>query len=306
MKLQFIILCLILSSSLLVEGQILSTRYSQYSSNALMLNPAYTGSYDGTSFSALYRNKWTGIEGAPQSTVLSVHSSLDKWERIGIGGFVEYDKVGLNKWLNSFATFSYSIPTKKGMLNLGFLAGIQAHTIDVSGVFIEPIILISENTLLPNFGAGLYYYTDKWYIGSSVPYLLKEVDIYGLNITQERPLQIITTAGYVLSLNNVLGFKPTILLRVMPKATEQIQADLSGNFLIKEMYWIGLSTRFNTSNLESAILLLGIDFPKGLQIGYSYDYDLKNSRISNFYSTHEVMLGYDIAKSSKNKGPRYF
>lgn len=319
MRLFVTILCMIVvASSLSVEAQILNSRYSQYTSNGLMLNPAYTGSFQGSSFTGFYRNQWAGIEGAPQTIALTGHTSLDKWERVGVGGYLENDQLGLTNLINAFGTFSYSIPTDNGTFSAGFQGGVQFFSSDLTGegaVFgseggiVDPA-LINENQLLPNFGAGLYYYTDNWYVGSAIPYLVEEGDFYTGNsaVTQvKQSLQIITTAGYVLPLNDNLDFKPTMLLRVMPKAIDKVQAEISGNMLIKQTFWLGLSTRFNTAVMESAVLLLAADFPTGLRIGYSYDYAFNNSSTGVFASSHEVMVGYDIPKSTRGgKEPRYF
>lgn len=314
MQLRLLILCLLLSSSnLLVEGQVLNTRYSQYASNGLMLNPAYTGSNGGTSYSAIYRNQWIGLEGAPLSILLSAHTKSSKWERVGIGGFVENDKVGLTNRINAFGTFAYSIPTDNGTISAGFQGGIQFYASDLTsceGCDPNDIALFEDNQLLPNFGAGIYYYTDDWYIGSAIPYLIEEGDFFEGNTEVKKAnesLQILTTAGYVLSLSDNLIFKPTMLLRVLPQAIEKVQTEISGNMLLKETFWVGLSSRFNTTTLESAVLLLGVDFTTGLRIGYSYDYAFNNTTEGGvFASSHEILVGYDIPTSSNGKTPRYF
>jgi hypothetical protein len=41
--------------------------YSQYMFNMMNINPAYAGSRGVVSATALYRNQWVNIEGAPQT-----------------------------------------------------------------------------------------------------------------------------------------------------------------------------------------------------------------------------------------------
>jgi len=310
---------IIVVSTLSVEAQILNSRYSQYTSNGLMLNPAYAGSYNGTSFTGFYLNQWEGIDGAPITIALTGHTRLNKWERVGVGGYLENDQLGLTNLINAFGVFSYSIPTENGTFSAGFQGGVQFFSSDLTGDgaitgdngLIDPA-LINENQFLPNFGAGLYYYTDNWYIGSAVPYLVEEGDFYTgkTDVRQVRQsLQIITTAGYVLSINDNLDFKPSMLLRVTPKSIDKVQTEITGSMLIKQTFWVGLSTRFNTATLASTAVMLGADFPTGLRIGYAYDYSFNNSNVGVgvFPSSHEVMVGYDISKSSKGRqGPRYF
>ena len=43
---------------------------SQYMFNGLFLNPAYAGSHPYTSASLLHRDQWTGMAGAPTTSML--------------------------------------------------------------------------------------------------------------------------------------------------------------------------------------------------------------------------------------------
>ena len=50
---------------------------STYMYNGLTLNPAYAGSSGGLCGSLLYRNQWTGFEGAPKTGLLSVDVAVN-------------------------------------------------------------------------------------------------------------------------------------------------------------------------------------------------------------------------------------
>ena len=50
--------------------------YAQYINNPLVINPAYTGINNVLNASLGHRTQWAGFEGAPNTTSLSVHSSL--------------------------------------------------------------------------------------------------------------------------------------------------------------------------------------------------------------------------------------
>ena len=53
-------------------------QYSMYMFNGLYLNPAYAGSHEVISISAIYRHQWAGFEGAPRSASIGVHTPLLK------------------------------------------------------------------------------------------------------------------------------------------------------------------------------------------------------------------------------------
>ena len=66
--------------------------YTQYMYNMNVVNPAYAGSKENISMGLLYRKQWVGIDGAPQSGTLSLHSPVGK--NVGLGLSVVTDKIG--------------------------------------------------------------------------------------------------------------------------------------------------------------------------------------------------------------------
>ena len=59
-------------------------QFTQYMFNEMFINPAYAGSREHIALTALYRNQWVGIEGAPKTQTFSVHAPLRN-EKIGLG-----------------------------------------------------------------------------------------------------------------------------------------------------------------------------------------------------------------------------
>lgn len=50
--------------------------YTQYMYNMNVVNPAYAGSKESISGGLLYRQQWSGLEGAPKTATFSLHSRL--------------------------------------------------------------------------------------------------------------------------------------------------------------------------------------------------------------------------------------
>lgn len=296
------------------------TRYSQYMFNGLSLNPAYAGSHDGTSFQGFFRQQWGAIEGAPENIFISFDTRSRKWDRVGIGFYLENDRLGLTNLFNGMATFSYSIPTDNGTFSAGLQGGMQYFQSDLvglraivseGGVVDQGLIDNSGVLTQPNFGAGIYYQQeDAWYIGASVPYLIERGNFYDQsaeNKVVNQTLEILLTGGYVMHLSDGLDFKPTTLVKLFPNSdVGPVQFDISTNFFIKETFWIGATARFNQGvTPESTVLTLASDFENGLRLGYAFDYSFGGDRASIYTSSHEVMAGYDLSRGSR-KGPRYF
>ena len=51
-------------------------QYTQYMYNTLSVNPAYAGSRGQLSFAGLYRSQWVGLDGAPETFTLNLHSPI--------------------------------------------------------------------------------------------------------------------------------------------------------------------------------------------------------------------------------------
>src|SRR5687768_15847649 len=51
--------------------------YTQYMFNGLVINPAYAGSAETFTATALFRKQWVGMTGAPETQTFSAHSPVD-------------------------------------------------------------------------------------------------------------------------------------------------------------------------------------------------------------------------------------
>ncbi|MEL0645723.1 PorP/SprF family type IX secretion system membrane protein, partial [Olleya sp. Ti.3.14] len=87
-------------------------QYTQYMYNMNVVNPAYAGSTDGVAIGALYRSQWVGLEGAPTTGTLTLHSPVGK--NVGLGLSLISDEVGPVSETNAYVDFSYTIPVGTG------------------------------------------------------------------------------------------------------------------------------------------------------------------------------------------------
>ncbi len=80
--------------------------YSQYVFNTLAYNPAYAGSRNVFSATALYRNQWSGIKGAPTTATLTADAPF-KEDRIGLGIQLINDELGVTKTTGAALSGAY-------------------------------------------------------------------------------------------------------------------------------------------------------------------------------------------------------
>jgi type IX secretion system PorP/SprF family membrane protein len=311
-QLFLVILVLIITSSIASFGQ-QDPQYTHYMYNMNVVNPAYAGSRETLSVGLLGRTQWVGIDGAPQTVTANVHAPVGR--NLGVGLSIIADKIGPVQEQNVYADVSYTIDTsEEGRLAFGLKGGFTFLDIDLinlllpdgtRGTELAADGMFNENgkETLPNVGAGVYYYTDKFYIGASVPNILEtdhfEKDNGRVSKATEK-MHGFLTAGYIFEISDNVDFKPSTMLKAV--SGSPLSVDLTGNFLINDRFELGLGYRFDDS-INGLVSFLVTD---DLRVGYSYDYTLSNLGEYNSGS-HEIFLQYDVNLSRKNlKSPRFF
>lgn len=297
-KLLIAIFVFILFTSVVYSQQ--DPQYTQYMYNMNILNPAYAGSKEYTTIGILGRTQWVGVDGAPQTATMSINGPVGR--NVGLGFSVIHDEIGPVKEDNVYADFSYTIHTSdEGKLAFGVKAG--ATFLNVREIItVDPDPLNTPiNQVAPNFGLGLFYYKERFYVGVSAPNILETRYLdrsNGIVSTASERIHYFATAGYVFDLDYNLKLKPSALVKATTGAP--LSVDLSVNMLIQEKLELGLSMRID----DSVSAMVGFQVNNSLRVGYAYDYT--TTRFGNFNSgSHEIMLIFDINKK-KLKSPRFF
>lgn len=284
-------------------------QYTQYMYNMNVVNPAYAGSRGTLSLGLLGRTQWTSIDGAPKTLTFNTHAPLGK--KVGVGISMIADEIGPAKEQNIYADFSYTLPTSDvGRLAFGLKAGVTLLNVNLLDVVLpetgnagDPIFDENINDAFPNFGAGAFYYTNKWYVGFSVPNILKSehLDKDNINTKASEEVHYFLTGGYVFDLSSTVKFKPSLMFKGVTGAP--LSVDVNTNFLFYDRLELGASYRWD----DAVSLLFNFGVTPDFRIGYAYDHTI--SRFSNARTggSHEVILLYDIDFSKENmKSPRFF
>lgn len=282
-------------------------QYTQYMYNMAVINPAYAGSREGISLGALYRNQWTGFDGAPRTFTFFGHSPVGK--NVGLGLSLISDQVGPVKETNAYTDFSYTLKLGgEHKLAFGVKAGLTFHDIGLLSQ-VGPTLIdqgdeafssdVNETTF--NLGAGLFYYTEKYYLALSVPNFLKgtHLDVNGRTYGSEIS-HYFFTGGYVFQATENTKIKPSFLVKSAFDAPTSF--DVNVNALFYEKFEIGASYRLD----DSFSGMVNFAISPRLRIGYAYD--AVNSDISSVASSsHEVFLLFDLYFPRKvSRSPRYF
>jgi type IX secretion system PorP/SprF family membrane protein len=299
-KIKILLGVMIMLSLSSVYGQ-QDPQYTQYMYNQNVLNPAYAGSKGVMSIGMLGRTQWVGVEGAPQTLTLSIHSPVGR--NVGLGFSVIHDEIGPAIEDNLYADFSYTIHTsEEGNLAFGLKAGFTFLNVrSLDGQLADPSLNEPVNKATPNFGAGVFYYKQKFYVGLSIPNFLETRHLEsdnGIVSTASEKMHYFLTSGYVFDVSEDVKLKPSAMVKAVIGAP--VSVDLSVNALINEKFELGLSYRFD----DSVSAILGLNISDDMRIGYAYDYTTSNFGQFNSGS-HEIMLLFDFNRK-KFKSPRFF
>ena len=282
--------------------------YTQYMYNMNVINPAYAGSKEHLSFGLLYRKQWVNVDGAPETFSFSGSTPVGK--NVGIGLSLISDKIGPVNEQNAYADFSYTLNLGgEHRLALGLKAGATFQRIglfsDINDGTLpdgtDDAFQEDSNNVNLNIGAGLFYYTDHYYLAVSVPNMLKadHLDYNGKQYGTEIQHYFIT-GGYVFDLSPTLKFKPFAMLKAAVDAPSSL--DVSTNFLFYDKFEIGATYRVD----DSFGGMVNYAITPSLRVGYAYDHVISDLKAATT-SSHEIIVLFDLNFPKKvSRSPRYF
>lgn len=312
MKNIFITIILLVSFTWTISAQ-QDAQYTQYMYNTVAVNPAYAGSRGVLSIAALHRSQWVGLDGAPTTQTLNIHTPVSN--RVGLGLSIVNDEIGNGTNQDTYfdAVFSYTVPTSdKGKLSFGLKAGGHLLNIDFNQLRnYDPSNAAVGQTNIdqkfsPNFGAGIYYHNEQFYAGLSVPNFLEteHFDSSGNSnsyIAQER-MNFYLITGYVFELNPDLKLKPALLFKAVEGAP--LQADLSATVLLNDKVSLGAAYRWDAA----LSALVGFQLNEKLMLGLAYDREITELGSTAFNDgSFEIFLRFEFLTRYKNiLAPRFF
>lgn len=289
-------------------------QYTQYMYNTMSVNPAYAGSRGQLSFAGLYRSQWVGLDGAPETFTLNLHSPIRN-SRLGYGISIVNDNIGDGVVQETYldAAISYTIQVAMdAKLSFGLKLGGNMLSLDFNGLrnFDEEVVSQDniDNKFNPNFGLGVYYHTDRFYAGLSAPNVL-ESEYFdndnsdgSVNFQSAERINLYLITGYVFDMGPDLKFKPALLTKAVGGAP--LQVDLSASFLFADKFSFGAAYRWDAA-LSG---LVGFQLTEQLMVGLAYDRETTELGGAQFNDgSFEIFLRLELLKRfQRTVSPRFF
>jgi len=279
---------------------------SLYMFDPLVLNPAYAGTHVQLSGTAIYRNQWVNLEGAPKTFTASVHSGFRK-ARVGLGILFGRDAIGVHTDNSVYVAYAYKLPLTKGKNPAILSMGVQGGFNNLKSDFYKTnprdgAEIGALSKFNPNFGAGVFYRSKKFYAGFSVPYILNNqtLDIAssagelfeGKGSMQRYYYGI---AGTTRKLSNHVKISPSTLIRIQENAP--LSVDVNTMVILYDAVSLGASWRLG----DSFIGLFELQINENFHVGYAYD--ITTSPLKQYSNgSHEIMINYRVKLAKIHKG----
>lgn len=303
------------SRGLLAQTQPL---YNQYQFNQLAINPAYAGSKNALETSFFLHRQTVKINGAPSTESFTIHAPIAS-DKVGLGLKVFHDKYGVTNTTYIGVDYAYRIHINS---NLAASFGLEASIANYSINYFEldafnagdpAFTETAESYFSPNFGAGAYLHSDKFYCGISSISLLGFDDVKSTakdsvyDETFEQTKHIYATAGAMLEVTDNFSVMPDFLLKVANFAPAQLDINLS--FIFYNSLLVGGGYRTNKSFTFVAEYMIDIEntlFSHEAGIGYSFN-STTGFESSFLGPSHEIFIVYRFNKYNTSiKNPRFF
>ncbi|HRI27591.1 MAG TPA: PorP/SprF family type IX secretion system membrane protein [Chitinophagales bacterium] len=292
-----LVLCLFCFSNLCAQQD---AQYNRYMFSTVIFNPAYIGrlSLKKLDATAIYRQQWAGLNGAPKTFFTSVYGSLNKKGKVNVGMLLENDVIGIHNRLNFYGMYAYKVTLGKVSVSMGVGGGLLSQTSDWTKLDniqdLDDPSLAYNKILKPDFEIGaLFELKEKFWVGISARHLTALVDKDFLLDTN-----YFLTGETRFPISDLIEMRPSILIKAVYNELPEVVADFNANLIIQEQFGVGVG--YQTA--QRIAVLFQYWAPLGFKFGYGFDYNLKT--FGSNWGSHELMTSYTIMATRSRPGPR--
>lgn len=278
---------------------------SLYMFDPLLINPAYAGTQVQLSATAIYRNQWVNLDGAPKTLTATLHSGFYQ-AKMGLGLIFGNDQIGIHNDASLYGVYSYKINlSRTSTLSFGLQGGFNNLRSDYNKLNLknqnDPNLSGVLTKFNPNIGSGIYYRNKTFFLGVSVPQMInnKVFDVKdpvsGVSGFSKQLRYYYIFTGTMLKLSNRAKLFPSALVRAQEQAP--ISFDINTTLVLYDAVGLGASYRLG----EGVVGLFELQLNQNFHVGYAYDFTSSALRLySN--GSHEIMINYRVKIPKLHQG----
>lgn len=274
--------------------------------HSYLYNPAVAGNQQFVDIRLAHRSQWLGMDGGPNTQIVSAQSSIDK-KPMGVGGYIVNDITGIFSATHIGGTYAYHLllnEEENTRLSFGLTLSGAQYRINGNKVNLyhdnDALIDAAKSSQFKFNGAfGAYLFNERYFLGLSATNLIPaDVQFFDATVAPQVP------HFYLMGARNYyfgrVKLQPSILINYINGNPIQFDARLQTELLGLGYFTAGYRYQ------DALVLGLGFDITPDIRLAYYYDLTLSNMSAGNTGS-HELTLSFDLYYNPQYKymKPRY-
>lgn len=272
--------------------------FAEYNYNPFLLNSAYAGMLANAEINISNSGFFNQFDGSPRTLTGTITSPLQDG-KMGLGGGILFDEVGVTTTTQFYAAYSYKIELgfmdtrpyyqnyQTPVLSFGLTAGVMQYEDRFLELGLEDDPNFAQNlqSTVPMIGMSLLYNQEQFYAGISTPNILGDVLASDKSVSLSLPVYGIFGYRFYAGLFDEYIIKPNLLLKYEPNAPFQVDVNVATT--IKEKFELGAGYRSNSS----VNLLAGAYLFENFRLMYFYNHSFGTNPFS---SRHGIQLSLKL------------
>ncbi len=272
-------------------------RFTDYNMAQPVINPARMGTGSGVNGLLLYRTRFENSDVWPSTGVLNVHTLLEE-KNLGGGLNIIFDKYGPYQKLYAYVAGTYRLQVNEGKyLFFGIQAGLNYVGTKPDYFMVHEEQIFADNYSQPNFGFGMHYQAENYFLGLSIPeFRYNAIDQEGNKISSMMSdmLKVFLYGGYRFRLATNTDLEPYSYLSYSGEEGSTI--DIGARLIYKDNLIFGAQYRTD----QAFAAMVRVRLTEGFWLGYAFEGN--NSDIDNsFNSVQEIGLTFHFGGKKEQR-----
>lgn len=274
------------------EAKTQTAWFTNFNSNIIAINPAYSGNQYHLSVRGQYKTMWTAITNAPATSLISAHAPIGL-SSSSAGIILSHDNFGTNTSNLLQANYAYRFQTSIGRIAAGLSLSVLDYNEHLTGTHPimpnDPALAADYSEMFFNGGFGLAWENENGYAGVAIP-AIKE-------LTKNKKNDSLSLSARQINFNGAYTFILSENWKLTPAVyygyLETLPSQMAIIFALNWKNTLSLNAGYRSNNVYS----LGFDYSffDNFLIGYTYDH-FATSLSAVAGGGHELVIGFDLLK----------